>query len=433
MRRRGALVLAALVAVVLLALAILWKPGQDVPPGPATGLRVVVVAVDGMDGFLVTRYMAEGKMPTMSRLLRRAATAEVSADRPVVPEVGWTRVVRGRALTETELATAGAPGDNRLFSVAPDLARAVLDAGGRAVVVGWPSTWPVEDGPVLCAAPYAPERTSHSSALAPALFLGGPGQATAGLEGALEAAVERSEAALESEFARAFPEGTGGPDWAGAVASARWSLLADLTSVDLAARLIAEGEPHLALVYLGGLDAVCHSFLAAAMPDYFPTELRGAERFEGVAGAYYAFVDSAIERLARLGDDRTLIVVCSAYGTHPVAGGATPSVGHDQGAPGVFVLHGRTVSSTPVPLQISTLDVAPTLLAALGVPIPSDMDGRVVVEALPPGLLEQFPPAYVKPRAHGREGSAPAAPSLVSEMERLAEERLATLGAGAPR
>jgi hypothetical protein len=38
--------------------------------------------------------------------------------------------------------------------------------------------------------------------------------------------------------------------------------------------------------------------------------------------------------------------------------------------------------------------VAPTLLYLLGEPVPADLEGRVLVEALRPELLDARPPAY---------------------------------------
>lgn len=429
MNRKRALLAAALAAgVVALVLAIVWEPAPPAPTGPATGHKVVLVAVDGLDGYLVTRYGEEGTLPAISRFLRRATTAQVTADEPPLPLVGWTRLATGRSLTEAQMKAVAASGVGRLFSLSPDLALAVREAGGRTVTVGWPGTWPVteDDGDIV--APYVPASQSHASALAPALFELAPGQTTPELAPLVAAAVSRSRANLESEFGRLIGQDPPRPDpaWDEALAAARWALLADMATVEIAAKLVAREEPHLALVYLGGLDAVCHRFLPPAMPAYFASLPPGAEGYSEVLGNYYRFVDSALERLQRLCDERTFIVVCSAYGTHPSRAGGPPSASHDEGPPGVLILHGRDASSTPVPLQMSTLDVAPTILALVGVPIPSDMEGRVVAEALPNGLLGRFPPTYVRPPRRATKPK-PVESALETEMDALVAARLGEL------
>jgi len=432
-RKRTLLVAALAVGVVALAFVIVWRPAPPIAKAPATGYKVVLVAVDGLDGYLVTRFSETGGLPAISRFLRRATTAQISADEPPLPLVGWTRLATGRSLSEAQMEAVMAPG-GRLYSLAPDVAAAVREAGGRTVVVGWPGTWPVTGDDGIVVAPYVPAGESHASALAPAIFGDARGQTTPDLAALVRDAAARSQASVEPALAQLVGRGAPRPPdpaWDGALAAARWALLADMTNVEIAAKLIAQEDPHLALVYLGGLDAVGHRFLPSAMPAAFQNLPPGTENYSEVLGNYYRFLDSALQRIQRLGDERTFIVVCSAYGTHPSAAGAPPSASHDQGAPGALILHGRDTTSTPVPLRMSTLDVAPTVLALLGVPIPSDMEGRVVPEALPGGLLERFPPAYVKPP---KRADAPETvePELVAEMDALAAARLAELTTARP-
>ncbi len=60
---------------------------------------------------------------------------------------------------------------------------------------------------------------------------------------------------------------------------------------------------------------------------------------------------------------------------------------------GIVVLSGPAVAEgAPVGGQL--VDVAPTLLYLMGEPIPSDLEGRVLVEALSPALLDASPPEY---------------------------------------
>lgn len=431
--KRSLLAAALAAAIVVLVLVIAWKPAPPVSARPATGYRVVLVAVDGLDAYLVTRFMEEGALPAISRFLGRAATAQITADDPALPLVGWTQLATGRPLSETQMRAVAAPGGGRLFSVAPDLALAVRAAGGRTVVVGWPGTWPGTEGEGNAVAPYIPAGESHAAALAPAIFGEAPGQTTPGLAPLIREAVSRSRAGLEPQFARLVGPDAPRPDpaWDEALAAARWALLADMTSVEVAAKLVALEEPHLALVYLGGLDAVCHRFLPPAMPSHFASLPKGSENYSEVLRNYYRFVDSSVDRLWRLCDERTFIVVCSAYGTHPSPAGAPPSASHDGSPPGLLILHGRDASSTPVPLQMSTLDVAPTLLALVGGPIPSNMEGRVVAGALPDGLLARFPATYSKP-PRGAPTRESADAELMEELDALVAARLDELTRARP-
>lgn len=69
-------------------------------------------------------------------------------------------------------------------------------------------------------------------------------------------------------------------------------------------------------------------------------------------------------------------------------------------------------------------DVAPTILYLLGQPVPTDLDGRLVTEAIDPALLEGRPPEYAE-----LEGVTLAATeSYAPGDERAVEERLRSLG-----
>jgi predicted AlkP superfamily phosphohydrolase/phosphomutase len=59
---------------------------------------------------------------------------------------------------------------------------------------------------------------------------------------------------------------------------------------------------------------------------------------------------------------------------------------------GIFVAHGPAIVPDPEPLRGLTIeDVAPTALYLMGLPRPSDMDGRVLTEILVPETLESQP------------------------------------------
>jgi predicted AlkP superfamily phosphohydrolase/phosphomutase len=51
-------------------------------------------------------------------------------------------------------------------------------------------------------------------------------------------------------------------------------------------------------------------------------------------------------------------------------------------------------------------DLAPTILYALGCPVPQDMDGRVLEEALEPGVLAHRPVVHGEPLGDVQEGAA---------------------------
>ena len=317
--RRAALAALLVASVVLLIIVIGWEPGSREPAGPSTGLKVVVIGVDGMDWFLTRGMLEEGKLPSMTTLLKRAVTGEMAALLPAVPEHGWTALARGRGLSEDEDARLSSPG-GRLFGLKPALAELVVREGGTALSVGWPASWPVGDAEAVVVAPYRPEAPVHETGLPAAILKGDPLCCPDELAERITGIVTRSEDACEAEFRRLiFDDAADESGWREHLLAARWAFLSDLATADVAAALMADEEPDLAMVCFGGMDAIGHRFLAPAMPSFFADAPPEYARYEDIVGNYFVFIDSCIERLRRLADENTVFVICSTLRDTPVA------------------------------------------------------------------------------------------------------------------
>lgn len=135
---------------------------------------------------------------------------------------------------------------------------------------------------------------------------------------------------------------------------------------EVAAREIIRRGPGLTVVYLNDCDRAGHASMWMS-----PVYLEAAAR-----------LDQAVAVLAELARrDDTLLLFCADHG----GGGLVP---HDHDGdhplnlriPIILAgrgLHSRTLSQRPAQL----LDIPPTILAALGVPVPASYEGRVLSEA----------------------------------------------------
>ena len=79
--------------------------------------------------------------------------------------------------------------------------------------------------------------------------------------------------------------------------------------------------------------------------------------------------------------------------TIEIEGGSEHSYVGSHRHEGIVVLSGPAVAAG-APVGGELVDVAPTMLYLLGEPVPSDLEGRILVEALRPELLDARPPAY---------------------------------------
>ena len=97
---------------------------------------------------------------------------------------------------------------------------------------------------------------------------------------------------------------------------------------------------------------------------------------------------------------------------------------------GVFIAKGPKIVHTPDPLaDLSITDLAPTILYALGLPIPEDMDGKVITQIFDPTGVQAHPVQFGS--AFGRWPSEEEAQSILEETpsgEEVILDRLRALG-----
>jgi predicted AlkP superfamily phosphohydrolase/phosphomutase len=127
-----------------------------------------------------------------------------------------------------------------------------------------------------------------------------------------------------------------------------------------------------------------------------------------------------------LGDWRYRTIGLHDFTTHNLISPAFGPTG-DHRMEGIFVAAGPGVNHGPLPDGANLLDIAPTVLHLLGVPVPSDMDGRVLSEVLDPALA----PASTEPVAiadSAQRDPAPVGTSYNDEDDAAIQQRLADLG-----
>jgi predicted AlkP superfamily phosphohydrolase/phosphomutase len=154
-----------------------------------------------------------------------------------------------------------------------------------------------------------------------------------------------------------------------------------------------------------GIDAVGHRFLRYADPAAFgDVSSEEREKFGGVLTQYYAFVDTLVGReLERLGPSDLLLVV-SAFGMEPltpgkrvleiIAGNPQISGTHERAPDGFVMAYGPMVAAGR-PNRLSVVDLAPTLLYFLGLPVGRDMDGFARIDLFTPAFTGDKPVTYI--------------------------------------
>lgn len=409
-------------------------------PSDAPG-RVMVLGLDGLDPDAVELLAGEGRLPHLAALRRAGAGGRLRSQRPLLSPILWTTIATGRTPDVHRIgdfvALDRASGEPRPVTSRMRAVKALWNIASehdrRVAVVGWWATWPPEPvrgavvsdhacyhflfaeglhgGGALADAVHPPELATR---LAPLV------RRPADLSAAELAPFVAVEAA-ELEQPLAFDDPLGHLRWALSSAESHRAIAADLWRRD---------RPDLLLAYVEGTDSVSHLFGHLFRAGPLAGELAVQQRrFGHAVEAMYAWADRLVGELVAMMDERTTLVVLSdhgfALGTLP----DDPSVTRDlrrvserfHRENGVLYLYGRGVRPGATLRDATLLDVAPTVLALLGIAPPRDMPGRVLTDGLliadPPRLVASYEDTAA---ARAAAGADPAAdPAILERLRSL--------------
>jgi predicted AlkP superfamily phosphohydrolase/phosphomutase len=152
----------------------------------------------------------------------------------------------------------------------------------------------------------------------------------------------------------------------------------------LALEVEAAEHADVTLVFFPGIDRVSHFLWGMIEPhEYYPEFVRpspseyeaGIEAFE----RYYEYTDAMIGALVEAYGPNDLVMVVSDHGFEfgNELGMLTGAHKTEKAQDGVIFARGAGVLQGPIRGELSVLDITPTILTLLGLPVGEDMDGRV--------------------------------------------------------
>jgi type I phosphodiesterase/nucleotide pyrophosphatase len=381
-----------------------------------SGAVVRVIGIDGVDPGVFAELAAAGRLPHLAAALS-GARATLASENTRDPARLWTTIATGQPpdvhgvhgletrrvagvegvvasgepspiagalrattdllrLTRPAIASGSERREKTLWEVA-------ADAGLRTEVVNWWATWPApadrpRDTPIILS-----DRTI------PRLERGGELDA----EIAPRSMYERLRPAwpelrrqAEDLAGRLLGEAGAGDSAIRAVLTR--SAVLDVLQVELPKSVEADAEPDVIAVYFPGLDIAQQALLGGPGQSRAPAAV--AIRLEALRG-YYVFLDRLLERLLTPRRDLVAVVV-----TEPGRLNAS--------ATGMLALTGGP-ARPGARAEARAVDVMPTVLHALGVPISRGLAGRVLTDLFTPEFLSRHPvrqvDAYGSPSTSG--------------------------------
>jgi Flp pilus assembly protein TadD/predicted AlkP superfamily phosphohydrolase/phosphomutase len=416
------------------------EAGADSPPPLAT--RMLVIGLDGADWEILDPLLEQGRMPHLESLIRRGTRAKLLSISPMLSPVVWTTVATGVEPSRHGILdflvpdSSGGPGEpvTSAHRKAATLWQILSRVGVRVGVVGWWASWPAEpvsgymvsDRVAYQLFGYRSDAEAEEGKVWPPELYPRVRSAIVPPE-----AIEWEEVLAYLDGDRSQPDEFSETE-SGILEEFRTLLAAGRTYLDIATTLAADDPPQMEAVYFEGTDTVGHLFMRFRPPRLPAVDERTFDSFRNVVDRYYETVDGYLgEILEGRGQDWTVMVLSD----HGFLTGANrprtsdPRIGHGPAADwhrrfGVLVLSGRHVQPGVELSEATVYDIAPTLLALFGQPVPASWPGMVLASALTPEFIEEHPVRYRSDDpplsdGSGQGGTAPHDPAAREVLEKL--------------
>ncbi len=392
----------------------------------STGVKVLIVGIDGLSPRLVERFIHQGGLDATRRLIERGSHGVLLSENPTISPALWTTIATGRSrrahgvknfVTQRDGGRSGLVGshDRRTHAL-----WTMASAAGRSVgFAGWWATWPAEAvNGWMVSDRMAEDRWTRWTKAERGKALTFPESLGEDLVSqivhpmSLVARDVLEIVELQGTEIAEFDRATE-PVYAHAASVLKFAYASQLSLERMTETLLARGQPDLASVFLIANDPISHTFWHYFQPAAFPPfgdelEPRAIERLGRAIPNIHRHNDAFIARLQTLVSPETVILVVSDHGfeaskrlpkaklteedfrDRDAAEVAVGQTGHHT-LRGTIIAAGGPIRQGAVPKDATIHDIAPTVLALLGLPIGEDMDGRVLDELIDPAFLQRFP------------------------------------------
>jgi predicted AlkP superfamily phosphohydrolase/phosphomutase/Flp pilus assembly protein TadD len=361
--------------------------------GEPLAKKVLLIGWDAADWKIANPLLDQGLMPTLDDFVNHGVMGNLATLRPILSPMLWNSIATGKrpdkhgilGFMEPDPQTGGVRPTTSTSRKVKAIWNILTQRGYKTHVLGWFAGHPAEPVNGISVSdlfPYAVGPLGKEWPLpAGAVHPESMRETFANLR---MHPAEVSEAAILPWIPRAAEidqeKDKGLQSFA--------KILAENCSIHNAATWILQNEPwDFLAVYYNGIDHFCHGFM-----HFHPPRMEGIseEKFEiykDVVNGAYRFHDMMLQTLLELAGPDVTVLLVSDHGFHsdhlrprgiPMEP-AGPAVQHRQF--GIVCMKGSHIKQDERIYGATLLDVTPTILTLLGLPVGEDMDGRVLVQA----------------------------------------------------
>jgi predicted AlkP superfamily phosphohydrolase/phosphomutase/Tfp pilus assembly protein PilF len=365
--------------------------------------KLLLIAWEAAEWSIIEPLLEAGELPNLNRLMEHGVMGRLAnLIGPVEPPLAWTSVATGKRPEDHGIVGSQEPDENgidvRPFPVTSRRCKAVWnllnDIGLRTHVVAWPMTWPAEklNGVMLSSGWDAPlvdpgvRSWFALDAVSPPEFT----------ETATELRMHLHELRV-NDLASWVPMIRDSDPVNESKIAVLGHAVAMAASRHSAATYLMENEPwDFLAVHFPSIDEITRAFI-----EFYPPRLphlteERFEKFRGVIVEAYRFHDKMLGRLMELAGSSSTVIVCSTSGVYTGRSRAVadPSKKINYNAHyrpnGLVFMSGPDVRHDELLYGATIYDLAPTILALLGAPVPQQLPGRFLSEAFSKAITITF-------------------------------------------
>ena len=355
--------------------------------------RVLLIGWDAADWQVIHPLLDAGLMPSLQPLVENGVIGNLASLSPMLSPILWTSIATGKRAYDHGVCGFAEPLPDR-SGVRPVGTRTrkckalwnIVSQNDRpSVICGWQASHPAE-----------PVR----GAMVSNLFAVPPADATPEAWPIPQGSVEPAALAKNLADLRVHPFEIEAPPLQQLISRAaeldqgdplvRHRLgflaqrLAEVISVHAIATELLENEAwDFGAIYYECIDQVGHGFMPFHPPRLPEISENDFEFYKDVMTGIYRFHDLMLGRLLELAGAQAHVMIVSDHGFQSGARRPRRPVEPAQWhrPQGIFVLHGPGIRADERIEGATLLDIAPTVLTLLGLPIGDDMEGKVLVNA----------------------------------------------------
>jgi predicted AlkP superfamily phosphohydrolase/phosphomutase/tetratricopeptide (TPR) repeat protein len=357
-----------------------------------SGKRVLLIGWDAADWEMIDPLLRSGQMPALAGLIKGGVRGNLATLQPVLSPMLWTSIATGKRADKHGICgfTEPLPDGSGIGPVRSTSRKCkaiwniLSQSGLKSNVVGWFASDPAEpiNGVMVTDQFLRPplKDETRDPLKKDSVHPRNLAQAAAELRVTVESLTAGDLLPFIPRLAEIDLKSDDRP-----LKLAR--RLARAATVQALATTLIQSEPwNLMEVYYDAIDQFGHEFMPYHPPRMEGVSERDFELYQDVMKGCYRFHDMMLSVLLQYVDEDTTVILISDHGYE--SGRRRPPLNEGKQDPegchrtfGIVCLQGPELKKNDRLYGASILDVAPTILALLGLPIGSDMDGRPWLEA----------------------------------------------------